>query len=147
MARLGPVNILFGSDALMLLHRSMGIAGVVLLDAHVALLPVHSTERLGLGGSLALRAGALAAWALLALVALSVTRHRMGVRYERWLCGQRALATILLPDMLEPPSAGGRARRTPAWAGQSNRTQDYSLASRSTTGCVDRCASSDGRGE
>ncbi len=48
MARLGPVNILFGSDALMLLHRSMGIAGVVLLDAHVALLPVHLTERLGL---------------------------------------------------------------------------------------------------
>jgi predicted ferric reductase len=100
VARLRPVNIPFGSDALMLFHRRMGIAGVVLVGAHVVLLPLRPTELLGLGGSPALRAGALAAWALLALVALSVTRRRMGVRYERWLFGHRALATIVLPAML-----------------------------------------------
>lgn len=100
VARLRPVNTPFGSDALMLFHRRMGIAGLILVAVHVALLPWRIPELLGLRGAPSLRAGALAAWALLAIVALSVSRRRMRVRYERWLLGHRMLAALVLPAML-----------------------------------------------
>lgn len=100
VARLRPVNIPFGSDALMLFHRKMGIAGLLFVGAHVLLLPMRGPELLGLRGSPALRLGALAGWALLLIVALSVARRRMRVRYERWLLGHRVLALIVMPAML-----------------------------------------------
>lgn len=100
VARLRPVNIPFGSDALMLFHRKMGIAGLLLVGVHMALLPVRGAELLDLRGSPALRLGTLAAWALLLLVALSVGRRKLGVRYERWLYGHRALAAIVMPAIL-----------------------------------------------
>jgi predicted ferric reductase len=99
VARLKPVNAPFGSDGLMLFHREMGIAGLVLVGVHVAT-SADPAAVLGLHGGAALRAGALAGAALLAIVLLSLARKRMQVRYERWLFGHRLLAAVLLPTML-----------------------------------------------
>lgn len=118
VARLRPVNTPFGSDALMLFHRRMGIAGLALVAVHVAFLPQRVPELLGLSGAPSLRAGALAAWALLAIVVLSVTRRRMRVRYERWLLGHRLLAALVLPAMLVHALGMNVYTRSPAvrWA-------------------------------
>lgn len=99
VARLKPVNAPFGSDGLMLFHREMGIAGLALVLVHVAT-SREPAAALGMRGGVALRAGALAAAALLAIVVLSLARKRMHVRYERWLLGHRALAAVILPAML-----------------------------------------------
>jgi predicted ferric reductase len=91
----------FGLDALLWFHRAMGIAAALLVLAHVALLlgsGAYPPAVLGLGRSvpLPLRLGSLAAVALLAIVASSLLRRRLRLRYETWqlLHGLLALAVV-----------------------------------------------------
>jgi len=87
VSRLKSASEPFGTDALMLFHRQMGLAAAAFVALHVAaLLGPGAREQLGMrlaahgvGAS-----GAVAAAALAVLVLTSVWRRRLGLRYERW---------------------------------------------------------------
>lgn len=77
----------FGTDALVQFHRAMGLFGLTIVLAHPVLLnltglPVSSWSPIS--GPWTLRSGALALWAIVALVVTSVGRRRLRLSYEAW---------------------------------------------------------------
>jgi predicted ferric reductase len=103
VSRLRAASEPFGTDSLMQFHRYMGIAALVFVCAHpLAAVP----ERLELAdfnplqGGLAARAGAIAFWLLLLLVAASLLRGRLRFAYEGWQLMHRLLAVLIALAML-----------------------------------------------
>src|SRR4051794_26258900 len=99
-ARWGPLSSSFGTDRLIVLHRSLAGAGTLLVLAHVVLLMVDDPSRLALFEfwSAPTRAR-LAVVATLALGALSVTsllRTRLRMSYEGWRRVHLALGLVLV---------------------------------------------------
>jgi predicted ferric reductase len=98
VARLRAASEPFGTDALMLFHRHMGIAAVAFVAAHPVLVaPRESLALLDpLRGTPAARAGAAAFWLLLVLVGSSVWRRRLRLRYEAWQWLHRVGAVLVV---------------------------------------------------
>lgn len=98
VSRLRAASEPFGTDALMLFHRQMGLAAAAFVALHVAaLLGPGAREELGMrlathgvGAS-----GAVAVVALVVLVITSVWRRPLGLRYERWQ-GLHVVAAITI---------------------------------------------------
>jgi predicted ferric reductase len=91
----------FGLDALLRFHREMGIAALVLVVAHVALLlgsGAYPPAALGLGPAVPLpvRLGTLGALALLVLAGSSLLRRRLRLRYEAWQILHGVLAVAIV---------------------------------------------------
>jgi predicted ferric reductase len=97
VARLRRAAEPFGIDALMGFHRQMGLAALAFLLLHVTLVGGHG-DRLGM----------LSLASLLALVAVSVGRRRLGVGYEWWQASHRILAALILATALAHVHAVGR---------------------------------------
>src|SRR5690606_7547820 len=77
----------FGTDALVQFHGYMGFLALALVVLHPALLNVEGLPLaawLAFGGSTAAGGGALAVWAIVALVVSTVLRSRLGLSYEAW---------------------------------------------------------------
>lgn len=99
VARLGPASAPFGTDALMLLHRHMGLAAIGFALGHVLL-----SSGLGAGaaalilaeGGHGTRLGAVALWAALLLVGSSLVRRRLRVPYELWRAVHVLLAIVIV---------------------------------------------------
>ncbi|MCY3003807.1 MAG: ferredoxin reductase family protein [Planctomycetota bacterium] len=99
VARLHPLHEPFGSDALMLFHRHMGLAAVVFCALHVFGLVATELplESLIPGRGSALLTTGVAAFGLLALlIVLSLARRRLPLSYEAWRTLHRWLALGLL---------------------------------------------------
>ena len=102
VARLKTVAGAFGQDALQQFHKQIGYASALLLGGHPLLL-ILGGYPLGMLNPLAgptpwmWRSGVIAFYLLIVLIALSVWRKRLGVRYEWWLLSHQLLApTIVL---------------------------------------------------
>jgi predicted ferric reductase len=103
VSRLHLASEPLGTDALMLFHRKMGIAALAFVAAHALLLVVrtHGASMLNpLAGSVAGRSGAIALWGLLILVASSIWRRKLALRYERWRLLHGLLAFVVTGAML-----------------------------------------------
>jgi len=114
VARLRAVSAALGTDVLMLVHRWMGIAALAFVAAHPLLLwgrGVDGASLAGLGAGSAAATGAVALWATVLLVALSLARRRLRLPYPAWRALHLALAvTIVGASVLHVRSVGGYAR-------------------------------------
>lgn len=116
VARLRGASRPFGTDALMLFHRQMGLAAAAFLVAHVALLvaagpgPALFDPR---SGPLA-RSGLVGLVAVLGIVATSLGRRRWRLRYETWLGLHRAGALVAVVALVAHVLAAHAYARAPA---------------------------------
>ena len=98
VSRLKSASEPFGTNALMLFHRQMGLAAAAFVVLHVAAL-LGPGAREDLGTRLAAHgvgaSGVVAVVALATLILSSVWRRRLGLRYERWQ-GLHVLAAITI---------------------------------------------------
>lgn len=93
----------FGTDALMQFHREMGLVTLALVIAHPVLLNLA-----GFSWSIwspftensAARSGAMALWALAALVVTTVWRRGLGLSYEAWRLTHLVLSVAAAIAML-----------------------------------------------
>lgn len=116
VSRLRPMSQPFGSDVLMLFHRKMGIAAMLLALAHSWLLSGHAASYSGwnpLEGSVGTRSGAVALWALIALIAVALLRRRARIGFEIWRRLHLGLALTVMGGMLWHALALGVYARTP----------------------------------
>jgi predicted ferric reductase len=100
----------------MLFHRKMGVAALLFALAHPWLLSGHAASAPGwfpTGGNAGTRAGAAALWALIAVVAVSLARRWVRIRYETWRRLHLGLALIVMGGMLWHALALGAYARTP----------------------------------
>ena len=99
VARLGSASRALGSDALMQLHRRMGIVALALVLAHPLLLAGAAVGWRAwnpfAGGAL-FRAGAVALWVTLVVVVTSLARAGLRLRYEVWHAVHLAGAVAIL---------------------------------------------------
>jgi 3-phenylpropionate/trans-cinnamate dioxygenase ferredoxin reductase subunit len=90
----------FGLRSVLGLHRKAGMAVLVLVVVHVAVLMIDDPSRLALLDSRTAppraRAGMLALLGLLALAGTSVWRHRLRLSYERWRALHIACTTLVI---------------------------------------------------
>lgn len=94
----------FGTDALVQFHRYMGFASLVFVLAHPLLLNITGVPWSAwspLSANPVTQSGAIAVWALVALVVTSVFRRGLRMSYEVWrvvhlLLGIAAVVAILL---------------------------------------------------
>jgi predicted ferric reductase len=117
VSRIHAMSAPFGNDALMLFHRKMGIAALLLACAHPLLLVGHgvgAASWIPWGGSAARCTGAIALWALVALIATTVARRRTRLNYEIWQRLHRWLALLVTGAMLGHVLAIGEYSRAPA---------------------------------
>ncbi|MEQ1575365.1 MAG: ferredoxin reductase family protein, partial [Vicinamibacterales bacterium] len=87
VSRLRALSAGFGTDVLMQFHRQMGIVALAFVVLHVLLLAGRGASWPTLdpfSGSWAMRSGAIALWSTLLIVASSVVRRRVRLRYEAW---------------------------------------------------------------
>lgn len=87
VSRLHAASEPFGTDALMQFHRLMGLGGLAAVVVHAAwfAFAAGSVNVLNpLDPASPVRAGAAAAWLLLAMVTASVHRRKLGISYEAW---------------------------------------------------------------
>jgi predicted ferric reductase len=120
VSRLRAASEPFGTDVLMLLHRQLGLLALGFLVAHVALLARG-------GAGLALldpfsarplaRYGAWALAAVIAIVATSLLRRRLGLRYEAWQAVHVLGAVLAVAAMLAHALAAGAYTSSPAVRG------------------------------
>lgn len=99
VARLKAASAPFGTDALMLVHRQLGIAATLFLALHAAIPAVRGAGLAALGpfaGPAGSRAGAAAGWLALALVGAALVRRRLRLPYEIWRVAHAALALALV---------------------------------------------------
>ncbi|MCU0311301.1 MAG: ferric reductase-like transmembrane domain-containing protein [Acidimicrobiales bacterium] len=96
IARFKQVAAPFGTDALLQFHRQMGLVGLALILGHVAI-----SADWGMVATFwtadtpwRVRFGLLAVVALLALVAISVWRTELRIRYEIWHVAHGVLAVV-----------------------------------------------------
>jgi predicted ferric reductase len=100
----------------MLFHRQMGIAACGFLAAHVGLLATRGTPAAMLnpfGGAWRARAGALALWLTLALVATSVWRRTLRLPYEGWQRAHGVAAAAIVVAMVVHVLTVGRHASAP----------------------------------
>jgi predicted ferric reductase len=117
VSRLRLASELFGTDVLMLFHRWMGIAALVLVLAHAVLSAaagpgLAALNPLAVGGSL--RLGTLSGLAVVLLVASSLLRRRIGLAYERWQTLHLVGTTLAAAGMLAHAVTAGGYSRSPA---------------------------------
>lgn len=87
VSRLKAASAPFGTDALMLFHRQMGLAAAAFVVLHVALLlapPLGTDPGARLAAPGATAGGAVAVLALAVLIVTSLARRRLRLRYESW---------------------------------------------------------------
>lgn len=87
----------FGTDALVQFHQYIGGLALALALAHPLLLTGNGIPWNAwspVGGPLATRTGAIAAWALVALVCTTVFRRHLRLSYETWQWLHLALAAL-----------------------------------------------------
>lgn len=97
VSRLRASSRLFGTDALVQLHRDMGLLALGFVVAHPVLLnlaglPLSSWSPFA--DRPAARSGSIALWALVALVLTTVLRRRLHLSYEAWRAVHLALAVV-----------------------------------------------------
>ena len=91
----------FGTDALVQFHRDMGMLALGVVVAHPFLLTIMGLSwsswipLIGFPGS-----GAVALWALVALVATTVWRRRLRLSYEAWRVAHLTLSVAVAISML-----------------------------------------------
>jgi len=85
ISKVQSVSRAFGQDALLQFHRQAGILSTVLILVHAVLMFDESN-------SWAMRWGALAAYAVLLLIVLSVGRRRLRISYDWWYLTHAPLA-------------------------------------------------------
>jgi len=98
VSRIRAAAAWFGSDALLLFHRAMAFAALAFVAAHIAFSSARWPNPLA--GSSIDRSGAVAVWAVAALIASSVLRRRACRSYELWLFAHRSLAVVIVVAML-----------------------------------------------
>jgi predicted ferric reductase len=99
VSRLKSASRPFGTDALTYFHRLMGCAALAFVIGHVAVLvaaglPLSALNPLS--GSARPGPGPAALWLALLLVAVSLWRRRLHVRYEWWQATHSAFALVLV---------------------------------------------------
>ena len=110
----------FGEDSLQLFHNLMGMIALVFILAHPILLviagyPVKCWLNPFAGcANLATRTAALALYLLLALVATSIWRKQLRIRYELWYVMHGLFALVVLGSALFHIFIIGRYTTTPA---------------------------------
>jgi predicted ferric reductase len=118
VSRLRAASAPFGTDALMLFHRKMGIAAAVLAIAHPLLLGRAGSSLWNpFAGTTASRFGAVASWSALALVASAVLRKRWKLRYEAWKRWHQVLAVAAIAFAWLHAREAGRYAGAPLVAG------------------------------
>jgi predicted ferric reductase len=93
----------FGTDALVQFHRDMGLLALGFVVAHPVMLNVAGLPWSAwnpMTGSLAGRSGALALWAVVALVASTIWRRRLRLSYEVWRITHLTLSIVTATAML-----------------------------------------------
>lgn len=87
----------FGTDALVQFHRYMGFVALAIVLAHPLLLNVAALPWSAwspVSASPIARSGAVALWAIVALVLTTVKRGRLGLSYEAWRWLHVALSVV-----------------------------------------------------
>lgn len=119
IARIGPVAKAFGMDALLELHKKLGVVGVVLLGVHAVALvvagyPAEWYNPWNEGTTWAVRWGVIAAGLLVLLVGLTVGRKALGLAYQWWQWSHGMLAKgMLLAALAHMWLVGGFSAETP----------------------------------
>jgi predicted ferric reductase len=125
VSRLRAASEPFGTDALMLFHRQMGIAASLFALAHPLLLGRGALALANpFSGPAASRLGAASLWSAVALVLSSVLRKRLGLRYELWKGAHQLLAITVIGTMWLHVRAVGGYSSAPLVSGV---TTGYSL--------------------
>jgi predicted ferric reductase len=113
ISRLRAASEAFGTDTLMQFHRQVGLVALLFVVLHPLALGGSGAVLSGLNpfaGGGAAQSGAIAFWSVLLLVASSVWRRRLGLRYENW---QRihslAAVTIVTAALMHALQTGGYA--------------------------------------
>ncbi|MHB1223423.1 MAG: ferredoxin reductase family protein [Gemmatimonadaceae bacterium] len=99
VSRLKTSSRLFGTDALVQFHRDMGLLALGLAVAHPILLNVTGLPLSHWSPSATspvARSGAIALWAVVALVVTTVLRRRLRLSYEAWRTVHLALAIVIV---------------------------------------------------
>lgn len=103
VSRLGTTSRLFGIDALLQFHRGMGFLALGFAVLHPLLLSARglpiATWSPFAGGAVT-RSGAVALWALAALVVTSVLRRRLRLSYEGWRTVHLAFAVTIVAALV-----------------------------------------------
>jgi predicted ferric reductase len=98
ISRVGFFALAFGQDTLLQFHRQMGMVAAVLIVMHAILTIANGYPVTWLlpysDGSL--QWGAMAAYALILLIVLSLGRKRLGIAYEWWQVTHALLANTIL---------------------------------------------------
>jgi predicted ferric reductase len=93
----------FGTDALMQFHRYMGFVALVLVVIHPVLLNISGlpwSMWVPLPTNAEARSGAIALWAIVALVVTTVLRQRLHLSYEVWRSIHLALSIVAAAAMV-----------------------------------------------
>jgi len=93
----------FGTDALVQFHRYMGFLALAFVIAHPVLLNLRVLPWSGwspFSGNPVFRSGAVASWAIVALVVTTVLRRRLRLSYEAWRTVHLALALTAAAAMV-----------------------------------------------
>ncbi|MEZ5354996.1 MAG: ferredoxin reductase family protein [Bryobacteraceae bacterium] len=103
ISKVHSVSSAFGQDALQRFHRMMGLVATLLIAIHVALMlragyPFAWVNPIDAESPWAMRAGAVAMWAVFLLILLSLCRRLLAIPYQWWQFthGLLADAAILL---------------------------------------------------
>lgn len=103
VSRLRTASRPFGTDALVQFHRYMGFVSLVLVLAHPLLLNLTGVPWSAwspLSANSAMQTGAIALWAMVALVITSVVRRTLRMSYEVWRVGHLLLGIIAVVAIL-----------------------------------------------
>jgi predicted ferric reductase len=118
VSRFGPASRSLGSDALMQMHRGLGVVVLLFVLAHPLLL-----AGTGLGWRAwnpfagPLRAGAIGTWAVALIVATSFARARLRLRYEVWHVLHLLLAVVAVGGAVAHARAVGGYTAAPMLGG------------------------------
>jgi predicted ferric reductase len=109
----------FGEDSLQLFHNLMGMVALAFLIAHPVLLVIRAypancwLNPFAACANAATRAAALALYALILLVGLSLWRKKLGIKYEVWQVTHGLLALFVLIAAMIHINVIGRFTSTP----------------------------------
>lgn len=99
ISKIHAVSGVFGQDALQFFHRQMGLLATLLLTVHAVLMlsggyPLAWANPFAADAPWAMRWGAAAGWAIIALILLSLFRRRLHFPYDWWQLSHGALAEL-----------------------------------------------------
>lgn len=100
-SRVTPLATAFGADLLLRFHRVMGLAVLLLVSVHVAVLVIDNPDRLGqvVAGSAGYLAGAAGLLALAAMIGTSWPEARGFGSYEAWRVVHALLAITVVASV------------------------------------------------